>query len=150
MYTVFEDDQPIPQTNWGAGVLNPEPSVTDSCFTITKRVSIAQTLFYTDGTQPANSLAQTFGPDTDYLLPLIEPSVQSGGAQVRVEYQGAFSIEADRRTINQAAPFTSWTEDIDDCDGFPCVRARIRLISNLISQERARLTSFIIPMLSTN
>ncbi len=74
------------------------------------------------------------------------PSVQSGGAEVRIEFQGATAVEPDRRTINLGGPFTGWTENVHDCDGFACIRWRIYLISNLISNQRASLYEVNLPV----
>ena len=38
----YEEDEANPTTNFFGGILNPEPTIMDMCFTITKRVSIAQ------------------------------------------------------------------------------------------------------------
>ncbi len=151
MYTTFEEDQPDPPPSFAAGILNPEPSVTDTSFTITKRVSVAQVLFYTDGKQPADSTAQTFGPDSDYLPVELVPTVQSGGTQVRIEFQAAHGCEADRRTPNVSlGPPTEWTENINDCDGFERIRWRMNLISNLIINTRARLYHVAVPVIDAN
>jgi len=150
MYTTYEDNTANPTTNLGLGILNPEPSVTDSSFTITKRISLAQTLFYTDGAQPANSTTLTFGANSDYLPLELSPVIQSGGTEVLVEFQAAHGCEADRRTPNVAmGPMTDWTDDLNDCDGYECIRWRIYLISNLISNQRAKLYRVAVPVVST-
>ena len=147
MYTTFEGETPNPLSNFAAGILNPEPSMSDTSFTITKRVSVAQVLFYTDGNQPTNSVARTLGKESDYLPFQLTPQVQTGGATVRVEFNACDAVEADRRTVNQTAPFLpGWTETIDDCDGFANIRWRIALVSNLISGRRARLTNVALPL----
>ena len=46
MYAGFEEDQPNPADNAGAGIANPEPSITDTMFTITRRLSTAWSVFY--------------------------------------------------------------------------------------------------------
>ena len=85
--------------------------------------------------------------ESDYLTMQLTPQVQTGGAQVRVEFNACQAVEAVRRTINQIAPFLpGWTENVDDCDGFACIRWRIFLISNLISGQRASLTSVALPV----
>ena len=143
MYSTYEDDEPNPLSNFTAGILNPEPSVVDTAFTVTKRVTVAQCLFYT----PTSTLVgTTFGDDSDYLPAQLTPSVQSGGAEVRILFQGAGAVEADRETINLSLPFTDWTENIDDCDGFACIRWKIELISNLISNQRAELFNVNLPV----
>ena len=62
------------------------------------------------------------------------------------EFQGADLVEDDRRTINVAGLFTDWTQDISDLDGMQKMRWRVRLVSNLFSGARARLTRVRIPM----
>ncbi len=152
MYSTYEADSPNPQSNFALGILNPEPSVTDTAFSITKRVSIAQTLFYTDGAQPGTpSVPTTYGTGSDYRPMQLTPSVQTNGATVRVEYQAANAVEADRRTINQGAPFLAdWTENVNDCDGYANIRWRIYLVSNLISGTVAKVTNVIVPVINQN
>lgn len=152
MYATYEENVPNPASNFAAGIQNPEQSLTDSAFTITRRVSQAQTLFYgPPGVYPAAggcpAPGATFGPDTDYLPAQLNPAVQAGGATVEVFFQGASVVEADRRTINQAAPFTGWTKNINDLDGFGYIRVRIVLNSNLISLAVPRLNDIILPMI---
>src|SRR5207253_1527967 len=101
MYATYEEDVPNPQSN-GATIANPEPSLTDTAFTLVKRVSVAQSLFYTpdnpgvDGLSYAGpqSSARTFATKSDYLSPVLVPSVQAGGATVLVEFQGATALDA--------------------------------------------------------
>ena len=147
----FEEDSPNPPENLGGGatqaIKNPDHLILDAIFTVTKRVSIGQSLFYGPPAYPWTALGgETFGTDTDYLTPELNPSVQSGGAQVILEFQGAMAVEADRRTINGGFPSTGWTRTINDCDGFPFLRWRATLVSNLISGQVAVLNSVVIPM----
>ena len=155
LYSTYEDDSPNPPANFFAGILNPEPSVQDTCFTITRRTSVGQSLFYTPNAGGPNDDAawggRTLGLTTDYLPAEIEPIVQSGGATVLVEFQGCQGIDpTGRDTVNVALPFTEWTQDIDDCDGMPYIRWRITLSSNLKSQTVARITRIIIPMIDNS
>ncbi len=140
LYATFEEDQANPTTNLTAGILNPEPTIMDMCFTITKRVSVAQSTFY-----PA---AVTFGPNTDYRPAELSPQVQVGGAQLVVEFQGAEIVDMDNITINAAGQSTGWTQDIDDLDGMDRVRWRVFLIANLEELTLARLVQLRIPMVS--
>jgi hypothetical protein len=155
MYATYEEDVPNPQGN-GATIANPEPSLTDTAFTITKRVSIAQTLFYTpdnpgvDGISyagPQSSL-RTFATKSDYLPAVITPSVQSGGATILMQYQGATALDPTgvRNRINQAFPFTPFTTDVDDCDTYPYVRWRMTLTSNLNFNAVAKVDKVILPI----
>jgi hypothetical protein len=146
MYATYEEDVPNPAP--GPGTLNPEPSLMDTCFTITKITSTAQSRWYTDGAQPANSTQTTFGSRSNYLVPLLDPPVQAGGATVTIRFQGADAVEADRVTINQAAPFLpDFVDDVDDCDGFRNIRWRVELRSNLNSGAVGRLDCVQIPVL---
>ncbi len=156
MISTYESDIPDPPQNLGAfpATINPDPSVNDTAFTITKRVSIAQVLFYTDGNQPGDGTPGrqfTLGKDSDYLPIQITPQVQTGGAAVRVEFSACDAVQADRRSINQSLPFLpGWTESINACDGFANIRWRLSLISNLISGTRARISNVTLPLVLDN
>ncbi len=149
MYSTYEADSPDPASN-GFSIQNPEPSVTDTVFTITKRVSNAQTLFYTDTGATSPSVQTTFGASSDYRPIQLTPSVQSGGAQVVVEYQGAQAVGPDRRTINTSQAYTGWTQNVNDCDGYKCIRWRIRMVSNLLTQTKARLYDVTLPVVNAD
>lgn len=147
----FEEDAPNPPENLGGGatqaIKNPDHLILDAVFTVTKRISTGQSLFYGPPAYAWTAQGgETFGTDTDYLTPELNPSVQGGGAQVILEFQGAMAVEADRRTINGGFPSTGWTRTINDCDGFPFIRWRATLVSNLISGKVASLNSVILPM----
>lgn len=156
MYATFDEDTPNPQSNFVAGIINPEPSWTDTAFTITKRVSVAQSRFYTPGPSdpagnsysPPHSTQTTFGVKSNYEDAILSPSLQTGGAQVLVEYQGAMLLDttSNRTKINTAQPSTPFTTSVDDCDGYPFLRWRITLTSNLISNTVARLASITVPI----
>jgi hypothetical protein len=125
LYSTYEEDAANPTANVGAGILNPEPTVYDTCFTVTKRVSLAQSLFYTYPGHPSQALGgNTFGDLTNYLPVQLTPTIQAGGAVVSVLFQAADIVENDRRTINLAGDWQDWTNDIDDCDGLRCLRWR--------------------------
>jgi hypothetical protein len=157
MYATYDEDTPNPAPNVVAGILNPEPTVQDTAFTITKRVSVGQSRFYTPGpsdgegnTYPAPySVQRTRGVRSDYLAPIVAPAVQPGGATILVEFQGATSLETGsaRTAINLAQPFTAWSTDIDDVDTFPYIRWRITLTSNLNSNTVGRVESIAVPVL---
>ena len=153
MYAGFEEESPNPPDNPGAGVVNPEPSVTDTLFTVTRRLSTVQSVFYADPVYLGNNPSYnppvggtTFGEVSNYLKPELNPTVQGGGAEIVLEFQGAFAVQDDRITINLAQPFTPWTQNIDDCDGHPFIRWRATLISNLISGSVPRLSELRIPI----
>jgi hypothetical protein len=149
LYSTYEEDIAFPAANPNAGILNPEPTTYDTCFTITKRVSLAQSLFYTyPGFSAQSPNGNTFGDNTDYLLPQLTPSVQAGGATVKIFFSGTDFVQTDRRTPLAGGQLIDWTDDINDCDGCRCIRWRIELISNLISNQVAKLTKVEIPMIS--
>lgn len=154
MYATYEEDEPNPAPNFVAGIQNPEQSVSDTCFTLTRRVSTAQSLFYAPGAGDNT----TFGDGTDYGTALLDPSTQTGGAHVEIEFQGCDAFDVDpvtgQQVVNQAGDFTkddatgepTWVKDINRCDGMQNIRWRLRLISNLISLEVARVSKVTIPM----
>ena len=140
--TIFESDQSL------AGL--PHTTLVDARFTVTRKTSRAQSLFYGPPTFPFPATGgDTYDVLTDYLTPEISPQIQANGASVIFEYQGATSIQDDRMTINAAQPFTDWTQNIDDCDGMPYIRWRATLTSNLVSGELPRVFSVVIPMVET-
>ena len=148
LYATYEEESANPVTNLGAGILNPEPTVMDLCFTVTKRVSTAQTLFYYEAGNPIQAAhGNTYGDTSDYFPAEITPQTQPNGASVIIEYQGADLVEDDRRTINVAGLFTDWTRNIDDCDGMQKLRFRILLISNLVSGQIASVDTVRIPII---
>jgi hypothetical protein len=149
LYSVYEEDTAIPTANVNAGVLNPEPTVYDTCFTVTKRVSVAQSLFYTYPGFISQALGgSTFGDNSDYLPAQLTPQVQDGGADVRIEFEAADFVGTDRRTILPGGDTQTWTDDINECDGIRCIRWRVQLISNLISNKVAKLTRIVLPIVS--
>ena len=130
--------------------INPTPVVSDTRFTITRRRSLAQSLFYTPDTFAMGGALGgfTLGTSSDYLAPQVEPVVQPGGAQIIVEYQGAMGLDPmGRDTINVALPFTEWTQDVNDCDGFPNIRWRVTLIANIQSNTVATAIKIAVPIL---
>ncbi|MGE0192846.1 MAG: hypothetical protein AB7T63_12490 [Planctomycetota bacterium] len=149
----FEEDTPNPPENLSGGaaqnIKNPDHIIIDALFTLSKVESVAQSQFYgPPGHVWTSAAGETFGTDTDYLTPEIDPALQTGGAQVILEFQGAMAVEPDRRTINGGFPSTAWTREIDDCDGFPFIRWRATLLSNLLSGQVARVSRILIPMVS--
>ncbi len=148
LYATYEEETANPVTNLGAGILNPEPTVMDMCFTVTKRVSTAQTLFYYEsGNAIQAAHGNTYGDTSDYFPAEVTPQTQPNGASVIIEYQGADLVEDDRRTINAAGLFTDWTRNIDDCDGMQKLRYRVLLISNLVSGQIASVDQIRIPII---
>jgi hypothetical protein len=157
MRATYEEDIPNPPDNWNLGVTNPEPGVTDTAFTLTKFVSIAQCKFYTP---PATDVAgvsfpapysgqQTYGTKSDYLDVVLEPSVQTGGASVLVEFQGAMGIDvAQQRTApNLSLPYTQFTPNIHACDGFPYIRWRITMRASSDQLYLAKLGKVSVPLI---
>jgi hypothetical protein len=166
LYAEYEGESPNPESNFVAGIQNPEQSLTDTCFTITRRVSVGQSIFYgpdniDDGTPGGADNTSTLGSDSDYLKQQISPSVQAEGAQVQMEFMGASGVDVGalgEQIVNQAAgPFTkdsegnpAWVQDINRCDGMGYIRYRASLISNLTSLEVARIGKVVIPMIDAN
>jgi hypothetical protein len=155
---LYEGDTANPSPNPASAVYNPAPTVQDMAFTLTKRVSVAQSRFYTPGPSDADgnlypapySTQRTRGTHSDYRPPVLLPAVQVGGATVSIEFQGAMSLEtgSGRTSINLAQAFTAWTGDVDDVDGFPYVRWRLRLGANLASSTLPRVSSVMLPLVS--
>lgn len=153
LLSTFEADTPNP-TDDGSSVFNPEPTVTDTAFTITRLVSRAQSRFYTpDPTDPGGishpppySAVRTLGVRSDYQPAVVTPAVQVGGTSILLEFQGAMALEAgsDRTRIDTAAPSTPWTTDVNECDGYPYVRWRMTLTSNLVTNQVARVTKVVL------
>jgi nitrate reductase beta subunit len=81
---------------------------------------------------------------------ILNPAVQSGGATVEVAYQGAFVLDptSGRSKYNSLFPSTPFTASVNDCDGFPYLRWRLTLTSNLISQKVGRVASISIPVVA--
>ena len=166
LYAEYEGESPNPESNFVAGIQNPEQSLTDTCFTITRRVSVGQSIFFgpdniDDGTPGGAENTSTLGADSDYLPAQLSPAVQAGGALVEMEFMGASGVDVGtlgEQVVNQAAgPFTqdsegnpAWVTDINQCDGMGFIRFRASLISNLISLEVARLGKIVIPMVDAN
>jgi hypothetical protein len=162
LYSVFEGESPNPIGTFANGLFNPEPSVLDTSFTITKRTSRAQTLFYTDGNQGANSVQNTFpGKVNNFLSPVVNPAVQVGGTSATIQFQACDIVDNDRRNVialpgsffdgngnGTFEPDGDWTTDINDCDGFNNIRWRITLVSNLNSMERPRIMDVQLPFVS--
>jgi len=156
MYATYEEDVPNPPSNFVAGIINPEPSWTDTAFTITKRVSTAQSRFYTPANvdpagniyAPPYSVQTTFGVKSNYKPAILQPGIQAGGALVLVEYQGAFVLDtlSNRTLINMALPSTPFTTNVNDCDTYPYLRWRIKLTSNLISNTVAKIQKISVPV----
>ncbi len=138
--STYEGDAPDPADNFVAGVVNPEPSAVDMCFTLTQALSVGQSLF----------LEGAFGDDTDYGSPTVLPETQSGNAVVALAFQGADAIEADRRTLDVTQPHTGWVSSIHACDGMRYLRFRFTLTPDPVTLEAARIDSIRIPMTDMN
>ena len=155
MLAGHEEDTPNPSQCLTCPVAtrNPDVAVLDTMFTITRVVSLAQSKFYGPPTAPWTAGGgETFGVKTDYLTPLLLPTFQTGGAQIALEFQGAMDVAPDRTSINMAFGSTGWVTNIDDCDGFPYIRWRATLTSNLGDEEDvesgevAKLKQLSLPM----
>lgn len=145
LFGVFEGERAEPAGLFVAP--NPEPSLYDVAFTLTRRVSVAQSRFYgPDDAVVRAAGGTTYGSDSDYLPMQLTPALPLGGARVSVWYQGAGQVGADRRTIDAAAPSTPWTANVDACDGLPWIRWRLTLESNLISNAVPWVQRVLLPL----
>ena len=152
MRAEYEGEAPNPENNVSLGIQNPEQSLSDVAFTLTRRMSQGQSRFFTpDGTDNT-----TFGIGTDYRPAVISPAVQANGAQVVIEYQGADAIDVAPGGLEIVVPtgnYTqdlegnpSWVQDVNLCDGMANIRFRVTLISNLVNNEVGRVTRVLLPM----
>ncbi len=157
LLSTYEQDGMNPPENVLANVFNPEPAICDTALTLTKRVSLAQSRFYTPlvgdpgGPYPGGvdaSAQTTYGTKSDYFPAVITPEVQKGGATVLIEYQGCTAIQtgSNRATLNAAMTSTPWTTNVNDCDRYPYLRWRLTLTSNLASGAVPKITSVVIPI----
>jgi hypothetical protein len=170
MFAAYEEDVPNPPSDVLNGILNPEPSLTDTAFTITVRKTVAQTKFYTPPSgdpalnpagppTPPFSTQTTYGKKSDFLTPQVVPAVQAGGASILLEFQGANALDvsgnrgcvltdaSETSGININFPYTPFTNNINDCDTYPYFRWRLTCISNLVSGTKARVDRVTIPIL---
>ena len=134
--TTYEGTAANPVDNHAAGIVNPQPTIPDTCLTFSRRKSVAVSRFF----------AGAYGDDTDYRPAQLIPAAQTGGATVFVEYQGADRVMPDGVTIDTSQPFTEWVTDIDLCDGMRNLRYRLCLLSGLDSMQVARVERLTIPM----
>lgn len=157
LISTYEQDDTNPQPSFTAGIVNPEPSISDTAFTLTKRVSLAQIRFYTPtvggpgGPYPGGveaSAQTTLGTKSDYFPAVLSPSIQKGGASVLIEYFGCVGIQPSTgRTLpNLGLASTSWTTNINDCDRYPYIRWRVTLTANLLSGTVPKLGAVVIPI----
>ena len=101
-------------------------------FEIAKLRSDGQSTYY--DADPA--LLAPDGPD--YLTPLINPLVQSGGAAILITWSGSLD------GIVEDVPFTT---NIDDLDGMRFVRFHVVMRANLFTGGRPRVDLLEIPFL---
>lgn len=146
LFSTFDNDLPDPAP--GAGAQNPEGSLYDVAFSVSRRITVATSRFYTpaDASEVSRG-GVTFGRRTDYLPAQLSPAVQALGTRVLIRYQGATLVDAGRADLNPGQPFTPWTTNVDLCDGYPCLRWRLELQGNLISNAVPRVDRVIVPML---
>lgn len=144
---------------WAAGAPNPDPTVQDTAFTISKVATRVQSRFYTpdpvgtDGLAypPPYSTQRTFGTKSDYGPMQFVTSSLPTGTDVVVEYQGATVLDpgSSRTQPDLTHPTTPWTTDPDDCDGYPYVRWRITLRANPVTGERPTVGTAALPIRET-
>ena len=123
--TAWGSDIPNPSTSAAAGIFNPSPFVHVMEFELAKLRSDAQSKYYDSGT-----------PNPDFLTPIINPLVQSGGATI------VFTWSASDDGIEEAVPFTP---NINSCDGHRYIRWHAVLRSNLFTGARARCALLELP-----
>ena len=134
--STYEGAGANPADNFQAGILNPEPAVCDTRFTLTTLRSIGVSLFFEGA----------YGTNNDFDSASLLPSTQQDSASVLVEYQGAQAVQADRRTIDESLAFTPWTTNANDCDGFRYIRFRITLRADASTLAPARVDRIVIPV----
>jgi len=109
-----------------AGYPNGYPMVYDVGFEIRRRRTFARSRYY-DSAQP----------NPDYADPILSPSVQPGGAEYVLEWQGAPAMEDPNvpgKIVANESEATIWSSDIDVADGHRFLRFRVTLIANLNSE----------------
>lgn len=144
---------------WTAVAPNPDPTIQDTAFTISKVATRVQSRFYTpdpvgkDGLAypPPYSTQRTFGTKSDYGPVQFLMSSLPTGTEVVVEYQGATALDpaSDRTRPDLVQPATPWTIDPDDCDGYPYLRWRISLRANPVTGERPTVGTAALPIRET-
>jgi len=119
----FANPSPIPAT-----VANPAPFVHVMQFELAKLRSDAQSKYY-----------DAFYEEPDYLTPLVNPLVQSGGAVIQLTWSGSHD------GILEDVPFSP---NIDDIDGHRFIRFHVVMRSNLFTGGRARVDLLELPFLT--
>jgi hypothetical protein len=118
----FADPSPIPAT-----VANPAPFVHVMQFELAKLRSDARSLYYDSTTA-----------NPDFLSPIIQPLVQSGGATIDVTWSGSSD------GIIEDVPFTS---NIHAIDGHRYIRWNCTMRANLFTGGRPRIEIIEMPFL---
>jgi hypothetical protein len=136
--------------------LNPDPTVLDTAFTIVRRKAIAQSAFYTPGPvdptgaayPPPYSAARTLGVRSNYDPAIVLVSTLPGTSSYTIEYQGAFALDptSNRRRPDLLQPTTPWTSDINACDGFPYLRWRLTLLTDVGGRGAPVIDAVVIPV----
>jgi len=110
-------------------VVNPAPFVHVMQFELAKLRSDAQSRYY-----------DSFFEAPDYLMPIINPLVQAGGATVEFTWSGS------RDGVVEDVPFTP---NIDDIDGYRYIRFHAVMRSNLFTGGRPRVDLLELPLAVT-
>lgn len=135
MQSVYGSDIATPSNNTVGGVFNPGPWVHVMQFDIAKLRSDAQSKFYDTGTETP-----------DFLMPIIAPNVQPGGAQVIFTWQGsADGVDPAQIFWNDQLGDYVWADNINACDGFQYIRFHAVLRSNLFTGSRPVVQLIEIP-----
>jgi hypothetical protein len=104
-----------------------QPLVLDMQFVKKRRTTKGRSRFY-----DTNSAAP------DYGTPILSPAVQSGGASVTLEWQGATNK-------NDPTTYGPWGSTIDIADNMEFIRFRVTMVANLKSGTLARIDEIRIP-----
>ncbi len=116
-----------------------ETVVTDMQFTMKRRTTIGQSLFYDSGVGNPN-----------YDSPIISPSTQTGGTTAQLEFEGAngilFPIPTNpNNVIPDPTTFTGFVSNVDQLDGRRFIRFRVTFVANVNTGQVPIIKSIAIP-----
>jgi len=113
------------------------PMIYDSAFVFRRRLTYAQSKWY-----------DTAQGSPNYGEPILNPPVQSGGANFPIEFQGADGMPHPTFPsfiIPDPVTFTPWSANIDIADFHRFIRFKITLIANLNSETVAEFDKVQMP-----
>ena len=116
-----------------------EPAVTDMQFTFKRRTTKAQSTFYDTGND-----------SPDYAAPILSPSVQSGGTDATIEFEGAkgilFPITGNpTNVIPDPTTYTGFVTNIQQLDDYRFIRFRVTFVANVTTGQVPFLNNIAIP-----